>query len=130
MPVIKFVKEKKEVEVPAGANLRSAAISAGVNTNYILNGLEGPLNQILNCKGFGMCGTCRVLVTKGIDHTNKMTLRETLKFKTPLHPDPIPCLAYIGHEENMRLACCTKVTGDIEVETNPQFNLFGENFFS
>jgi hypothetical protein len=30
----------------------------------------------------------------------------------------------------MRLACMTKVLGDIEVETGPELDLFGENFFS
>ena len=29
-----------------------------------------------------------------------------------------------------RLACCVKVLGDIEVETGPELNLFGDNFFS
>ena len=32
--------------------------------------------------------------------------------------------------DTMRLACCTTVNGDIEVETGPEINLFGENFFS
>jgi hypothetical protein len=39
-------------------------------------------------------------------------------------------MAYIGNEDTMRLACRTKVLGDIEVQTGPQLNLFGENFFS
>ena len=62
-----------------------------------------------------------------------MTQREWLKFKTPISvpiPDPIPCLAYVGNEETMRLACMTKVFGDIEVESSPNVNLFGDNFFS
>ena len=46
-------------------------------------------------------------------------------------PHPVPaCLAFIGHEDTMRLACMTQVNGDIEVESNPELNLFGENFFS
>lgn len=130
MPTVKFIKEKKEIEVPAGSTLRNVAYQAGVNTNFILNGLEGGLNRIANCHGFGMCGTCRVLIKSGMENTNAMTLREAVKFKTPVGPDPIPCMAFIGHESEMRLACCTKINGDIEVETNPEFNLFGENFFS
>jgi len=39
-------------------------------------------------------------------------------------------MAYIGHEDTMRLACQTRVTGDIEVETQPKMDLFGVNFFS
>ena len=33
MPTVKFVKEKKEIEVPAGTNLRAAAVQAGINLN-------------------------------------------------------------------------------------------------
>ena len=39
-------------------------------------------------------------------------------------------LSFIGNEDTLRLACCVKVLGDIEVETAPELNLFGENFFS
>ena len=133
MPLVKFVKEKKEIEVPEGAVLRNEAIKAGINLNCGVNGYGESINKFMNCHGFGMCGTCRVLITKGIENTNKLTSREWVKFKTPFPtpvPDPIPCLAYIGHEETMRLACMTKVFGDIEVESNVEVNLFGENFFS
>lgn len=133
MPLIKFIKEKKEIEVPMGAVLRTEAIRAGINLNCGLNGIGQNLNKIFNCKGMGLCGTCRVLITQGMENTNKLTLREKVKFKTPLPtpvPDPIPCLAYVGHEDTMRLACMTTVHGDIEVESCPELNLFGENFFS
>lgn len=133
MPLVKFTKEKKEIEVPVGANLRNEAIKAGINLNQGLNGLGASVNRIMNCKGMGMCGTCRVLITEGIENTNKLTMAEWVKFKTVIPtpvPDPIPALAYIGHEEEMRLACCTVVQGDITVESGPEVNLFGENFFS
>jgi ferredoxin len=39
-------------------------------------------------------------------------------------------LAYIGNESQMRLACQTKVKGDITVTTQPPLNLVGENFVS
>lgn len=130
MPLVKFTKEKKEIEVPVGANLRNEAIKAGVNLNQGLNGIGAGVNRVVNCMGKGMCGTCRVLVTDGIENTNKLTMSEWLRFKTVLIPDPIPPLAYVGHEEEMRLACCTIVQGDITVESGPELNLFGENFFS
>jgi ferredoxin len=132
MPLVRIVKENKENEVPEGAVLRTEAINAGVNLNCGVNGYGSRLNKYVNCKGMGMCGTCRVLITKGMENTNKLTRREWLKFKTPVSipPDPIPCLAYIGNEETMRLACMTKVFGDIEVVSAPEVNLFGENFFS
>ena len=132
MPLVKFTHENKEIEVPAGAVLRTEAIKAGINLNCGLNGYGEKLNKVFNCKGFGLCGTCRVLITQGIENTNKLTKREWTRFKTPvaLIPDPIPCLAYVGNEETMRLSCMTQVFGDIEVESSPNVNLFGDNFFS
>ena len=137
MPVVKFVKENKEIEVPRGANLRKEAIHAGVNLYQGLNGIGAGINKYLNCHGFGQCGMCRVRITKGIENVSPMGIVEKLRFKcpvptpvTPLALDPVPCLAYIGNEETMRLACMTEVEGDIEVETGPELNLFGENFFS
>ena len=57
MPKVTFVygKEKKEVEVPEGANLREEALKAGVP-------VYAGLHRYLNCHGLGLCGTCRVLV--------------------------------------------------------------------
>jgi len=131
MPLVKFKRENKEIEVPAGAYLRAEAVKAGINLNCGVNGVGANINKYLNCMGKGMCGTCRVLITKGVENTNAFTRREWLRLKTPgIPPDPIPCLAYVGHEENMRLACMTQVNGDIEVESCPEVNLFGENFFS
>jgi len=136
MPIIKFVKEKREIEVPAGSNLRTEAIKAGVNLNCAINGIsEGidefvhSVSEYVNCHGFGLCGTCRVKITRGMENTNKLTMAEKAKKYIPL-PDPIPSLAFIGNEETMRLACKTTIQGDIEVETCPELDLFGENFFS
>jgi len=137
MPNIKFVNEKKEIDVPVGTILRKAAIQAGVNTNQGLNGLGANINKHLNCRGFGQCGTCRVLITEGMENVSKMGLVEKCRFRspvptpvTPFAVDPTPFFAVIGNEETMRLACQVKVNGDIEVVTGPEFDLFGTNFFS
>jgi ferredoxin len=137
MPVIKFVKEKVEIEVPKGANLRQEAIKAGVNVYDGINGFGKNINAYLNCHGLGQCGMCRVLITKGMENCNPMGTAERWRFRipaptplTPLALDPLPCLAFVGNEEKMRLACKTTVNGDIEVETGPPLDLFGENFFS
>lgn len=129
MPVVKFVKENKEIEVQDGENLRRAAMNAGVNLYHGLNGFGAGANKLLNCHGWGTCGTCRVNIVKGMDNTNDMGAAEKLKFRVPF-PDPLAPLAYIGNEQTMRLACKTTIHGDIEVETGPELNLFGENFFS
>jgi ferredoxin len=129
MPIVKFVKEKKEIEVPRGTNLRHAAMQAGVNLYQGLNGYGAGLNRFINCHGLGTCGTCRVRVLKGMENTNQMGLVEKIKFKVPF-PDPLPVLAFIGNEDTMRLACKTTIDGDVEIETGPEVNLCGENFFS
>jgi ferredoxin len=129
MPIVKFIKENKEIEVPDGANLRKEAIKAGINTHQGLNGFGATLNQFLNCHGLGLCGTCRVRITKGMEHASSMGFVEKIRFYNPI-PDPLPCMAYIGNETTMRLSCQTLVYGDMEVETGPPLDLFGENFFS
>ena len=143
MPVVKFIKEKIEITVPEGANLRTEAVRAGVNLNKAVAGVTdgidnfvASVNKYVNCSTLtmgvfsGSCGTCRVKIVKGMENTNKFTTKEWIRFKTPLIPDPLPALAYVGNEATMRLACCTTVHGDIEVESGPPLNLFGENFFS
>jgi ferredoxin len=129
MPTITFVNEKKEIQVADGANLRKEALQAGINVYNGFNGVGAGLNKFINCHGLGQCGTCRVLITKGIENASPLSTLEKIKFRMPL-PDPLPCLAYIGHEDTMRLACCVSVHGDMTVETKPQIDLFGENFFS
>jgi ferredoxin len=129
MPRVKFIKENKEIDVPHGANLRQEAIKAGVNLYQGINGFGAGINKYMNCHGIGQCGMCRVAITKGMENTNSMGMIEKIRFYNPL-PDPLPCMAYIGNEATMRLACRTQVLGDIEVETGPPLNLFGENFFS
>jgi ferredoxin len=115
MAIIKFVSEKKEIQVPEGSNLRKEAQRAGV-------GLYPGINKVVNCHGFGTCGSCRVLVTKGMENTSPMGFLEKARLGMSM--------AYVGHEDTMRLACQTEVNGDIEVQTTPAMNWFGENFFS
>ena len=115
MPTITFTNEKKEIQVPAGANLRAEALRAGV-------GLYPGIHKVANCHGFGTCGSCRVLVTKGMENTSPKGLLESTRLSVSL--------AYVGNEQTMRLACQTRVNGDITVTTCPPLNLFGDNFFS
>jgi hypothetical protein len=55
-----------------------------------------------------------------------MGLMEKIQFKC----NPPALFASIGNEDRMRLACYTKVMGDIDVVTRPPMNLTGESFFS
>lgn len=115
MPVVNFVNEKKQLHVPEGANLRQAALEAGID-------LYPGIHKILNCRGLSQCASCRVLITKGGEHASPMGMMESVRLKLSF--------AYIGHEDSMRLSCQTKVMGDMDVQTKPPLNLFGENFFS
>ena len=115
MPKITFANQKKEIQVPEGANLRQEALQAGV-------ALYPGVHKVLNCHGFGSCGSCRVLIAKGMENCSPKGFLEGARLGVSL--------AYIGNEETMRLACQTRVNGDITVTTCPPTNLFGDNFFS
>jgi len=120
MPKITILNEqKKELEVPAGTNLRLALREAGVQ-------VYKSIDKYLNCRGLGMCGTCAVLVKDGADHLSKKTLRE--KFNFTFHPKT--SFAVIGHEDEMRLSCQCCVEGDVAIEVRPSFNFSGEVFWS
>jgi len=126
MPIVNFVNEKKQIQVAEGANLRQEALNAGVKLYNGINGYGAKLNEIFNCHGLGHCGTCRVLITKGMENASPMGMLETIQFKC----NPPALFAFIGNEETMRLACRTKVMGDMDVVTRPPLNLTGESFFS
>jgi ferredoxin len=118
MPKVTFVNEKRDIEVPAGSNLRQEAREAGIE---VYKGLE----RYLNCRGLGLCGTCKVLIKKGMENLNKKTLMERINMSA----HPLTMLAVLGHEDEMRLACQVQVNGDCTVETTPAFNWSGENFW-
>jgi ferredoxin len=115
MPKVTFVNEKQEIEVPAGANLRQEARKAGIQL------YKGPF-RLLNCHGLGLCGTCLVLVKKGMENLSEKGLREKINFNT----DPKTIMSIIGHEDEARLSCQVQVNGDCTIETRPPFNWSGE----
>jgi ferredoxin len=118
MPSVKFVNEKKTIEVPEGANLRKEALKAGLE-------LYPGVHQALNCHGLRMCASCRVIIKKGRENVSRPGLFERLRFLI----GPITYFAKLGHEEDLRLACATRVLGDIEVETQPVVNWHGDRFW-
>jgi len=114
MPKITIVNEKKEIEVPQGANLRETLRAQGVEV------YQG-LSKYLNCFGHGTCGTCRLLVKKGMENlTPKGKMERFTLFRM---------LSAIGHEDEMRLSCQCQVNGDVTVEVRPAMNLSGEVFW-
>lgn len=95
---IKFVKENREVVVANGANLRIKAIENGVDI-YTLKG------KMLNCGGYGQCGTCIVEIVEGMENLSPRTDFEERKLKKK--------------PQNYRLACQTVVNGPVSVKTKP-----------
>jgi ferredoxin len=118
MPQVEFVKEKITIEVPQGANLRQEAIKAGVQ---VYKGIH----QYLNCRGNGLCGSCKVLVKKGTENLSAKGLLERFTLATA----PTTAMGIIGHEHEMRLSCQAAVKGDCIIETKPAFNWSGETFW-
>lgn len=118
MPKVTFVQEKKEIEVPEGANLRQEAKKAGIE---VYKGIH----RVLNCQGNGLCGSCKVLIKKGGENLSPKGFLE----KFTLATSPTTTFAIVGHEDEMRLSCQVKVMGDCTVETRPPFNWSGETFW-
>ena len=79
------------------------------------------LTKYLNCFGHGTCGTCKVLVKKGIENLSPKGVMEKLTM--------FRMLSVIGFEQEMRLSCQCTVNGDCTVETRPSMNLSGDNFW-
>ena len=99
MANIKFIKEDREVVAADGANLRIKAMENGIDV-YTLYG------KMMNCGGYGQCGTCIVEITEGIEHLSPRTPVEDRKLKKK--------------PANYRLACQALVNGAIGVVTKPQ----------
>ena len=85
--------EKVEIKFGYGANLRQAIL---FKEQEIYKGI----NKYLNCRGMGLCATC-VVEIEPEENVSDRTLFETVHRLEP----------------HQRLACRTKVYGDITVKT-------------
>ena len=108
MPKVKFLRENVELDVPEGANLRKAALRANIQ---IYNGIH----KYLNCRGNALCGSCAVLIKGGKENCSPLGFREKLRL--------LMSYLTIGHEGEVRLACQTRVRGDVQVETTPRLKM-------
>ena len=104
MPVIRFVREGRDVECYPGENLREVALREGIE----LYGLKGKLG---NCGGCGQCITCFVDVV-GESSPGSLSGRTTVE-EQKLRRRP----------EGWRLACQTLVQQSVLVLTRPQLGL-------
>lgn len=98
VPTITFVRQNKQIEVPEGDSVRYPALE---NDVPVYCGLW----KFANCHGNGLCGTDRVSVSPSTN-TNSLTFMEKFWLRNDLKKNP-----------NTRLACQTKVFGDVNVDT-------------
>ena len=103
MPVIRFVREGKDVECYPGENLREVALREGIE----LYGLKGKLG---NCGGCGQCITCFVEV-EGADPLALSPCTAVEEQKLRRRPS------------TWRLACQALVQRSLVVLTRPQVGL-------
>ncbi|HAA30078.1 MAG TPA: (2Fe-2S)-binding protein [Cyanobacteria bacterium UBA8553] len=91
----KVAAQGKTFECDRYSNLRQVLLEHGVE---LYNGNA----KIINCMGIGTCGTCAVEVEGEVSEPNwKDKTRRSLPPHSP--------------EKNRRLACQTKVLGDVKV---------------
>lgn len=99
MANIKFVKESKEIVAADGANLRLKALEHSID-------LYTFMGKMMNCGGYGQCGTCVVEIVEGAENLSPRTPAEEKKLKKK--------------PANYRLACQTMVNGSVSVVTKPK----------
>jgi ferredoxin len=87
---IHFLLDGLEVEAPAGTSLQEIAETAGADLTF-------------GCRT-GSCGTCRVRISRGLDHCS------------PAGPEERDFLKGLDAPSDQRLACQLKVNGDIDIE--------------
>jgi ferredoxin len=104
MPVIRFVREGRDVECYPGENLREVALREGIQ----LYGLKGTLG---NCGGCGQCITCFVEVPEG-------TAAQALSARTAVEEQKLR-----RRPQEWRLACQALVQQSLLVITRPQLGL-------
>lgn len=101
MPKVVVQDEALIVELEQNENLRKGLLRNKV-TPY-----DGMITSALNCRGRGLCGTCKVIVIEGRDNLSVPGEKERGK---------------LGDERvdgGIRLSCQALVTGDCEVHCHP-----------
>jgi ferredoxin len=104
MPVIRFVREGRDVECYPGENLREVALREGIE----LYGLKGKLG---NCGGCGQCITCFVELPES-------TSALALSGRTAVEDQKLR-----RRPQNWRLACQALVEQSLVVVTRPQLGM-------
>ncbi|MCG8608036.1 hypothetical protein MJD09_24010 [bacterium] len=96
MPSIQFEEANVTVDAEQGKDIRKIAHKNKVS-------VYGGVNKFINCRGFGLCGTDRIVVDPK-DCVSPPTWKEKLHF---------------GDKPAMRLACQAKLLEDAKVSIVP-----------
>jgi len=91
----KITAQGKTFECASGANLRKVLLENDI-------ALYNDKAKVVNCHGFGTCGTCAVKVEGQV---SEASWREKTRLSLPPH----------SPAKNLRLACQTQVLGDVTV---------------
>ncbi|BAZ05599.1 2Fe-2S iron-sulfur cluster-binding protein [Calothrix sp. NIES-3974] len=91
----KIYAQGQIIECQHGENLRKVLLKHNID---LYNGGS----QLINCRGIGSCGTCAVKIVGEVSPAN---WRDTTRRSLPPH----------SPERDLRLACQTRVLGDIQV---------------
>lgn len=95
---IQFEKQNRTIQVDPGTNLREAAIANKV-------AIYAHIFKLLNCRGRGLCSSCRVEVVSGkVSERNEV---ENKNLKKALTKNP-----------NLRLACQMEVEDNLVVRSH------------
>ena len=94
MPTVEFLDAGKKIECGQYANLRKVALLHDVE---VYKGID----QLANCRGNGLCGTCVMEIVEGLENLS------------PKHRREQKCIKLIGKPANYRLSCQTQVMGDV-----------------
>ena len=100
MPIVRFIREGRDVKCRTGENLREIALREGMQ----LYGFKGSIG---NCGGYGQCATCLVSIeSKNQGALSPVTETEKIKLR--------------NRPSTWRLACQSIVKSSMAVLTKPQ----------
>lgn len=91
---------------PSKTDLCKKTLSISVDDSLMKVLLLAGIPVASSCHGEGICGKCKITITKGIHHIlPESELEINLKKKNNLN-------------ENERFACLIKITDDVEIDTS------------
>ncbi len=109
MASVNFLNENKIIECEIGTNLRQLAYKNKIN-------LYCKIDSFFNCRGNGLCGTCRVEVVDGKGVSPMQPIEEgSMMGWIPWYVRSV--------SKNHRLACQIEIKNDCQVKSHPEVTI-------